>query len=418
MPPSAVYIIGTPNGATTRRLYEKVLQHESRICLNHPTTESVKAAHRKGVETIVIAVEADLSMREFPHMMKIAQQLGIRFLPVGDRSIWEQIIPISMPELAEWGIQSPEDDWELSLLPPPPLIRSVELINGVNVARDVPNLAQREPLVDLLEEEPLTMFISKTAVERSHSGFFFIFLILGILGLMAALAYVGTNLLNIPTGQPEPNSAAQEQSPVEPEKKAATETPPPSESDISQQTETTENANTDENINSDTKEENPDTDSSSSRKTETESHSETNTADPGNVEQNEAAAPTADSPGKQTDSQQSTTDNPTSSEPGNRSSAGCLSMKDLTPNLANPGKKEVSHNQKNKRDKQSRKPKTASNASHDSAPKEKTDNSERQFTCKVTGNKAGASKGSKTYKAMQACGCPDCQKWIKRADAR
>lgn len=153
MHPNAVYIIGTPQGQTTRLLYEKLLQYDNRIKLHHPSTGCVTEAHRNGVRTIVIAADPELPLRDMPAILKAARPLGICFLVVGDKTVWEKTVPLSMPEVAELDVVSPDSDWETPLLPPPPNITlTIESINGISVTRDIPAPDTMEPLVDLQEE--------------------------------------------------------------------------------------------------------------------------------------------------------------------------------------------------------------------------------------------------------------------------
>ncbi len=153
MHPNAVYIIGTPQGQTTRLLYEKLLQYDTRIKLHHPSTGCVTEAHRNGVRTIVIAADPELPLQDMPAILKTARPLGICFLVVGDKTVWEKTVPLSMPEVAELDVVSPDSDWETPLLPPPPNITlTIESINGISVTRDIPAPDTMEPLVDLQEE--------------------------------------------------------------------------------------------------------------------------------------------------------------------------------------------------------------------------------------------------------------------------
>ena len=153
MHPNAVYIIGTPQGQTTRLLYEKLLQYDTRIKLHHPSTGCVTEAHRNGVRTIVIAADPELPLQDMPAILKAARPLGICFLVVGDKAVWEKTVPLSLPEVAELDVVSPDSDWETPLLPPPPNITlTIESINGISVTRDIPAPDTMEPLVDLQEE--------------------------------------------------------------------------------------------------------------------------------------------------------------------------------------------------------------------------------------------------------------------------
>lgn len=261
MHPNAVYIIGTPQGQTTRLLYEKLLQYDTRIKLHHPSTGCVTEAHRNGVRTIVIAADPELPLQDMPAILKAARPLGICFLVVGDKAVWEKTVPLSLPEVAELDVVSPDSEWETPLLPPPPNITlTIESINGISVTRDIPAPDTMEPLVDLQEEmediiSPTTTVVAANTEPEADGEdirnsarlvitvIILLTIILGVLiyVIMACLApSVPTQSTALPAQQQvETVSAAESTPPLSPnpgeEDTSANETStPPANGDISQ----------------------------------------------------------------------------------------------------------------------------------------------------------------------------------------
>ncbi len=114
---SAVFVFGLPQGALTRHLYKMLLEKNIPLRFYHPTANGVIQAKQFHIRTIAIAAEPDLPTEGLAHMLKTAKKLGINFCAIGNRTDWESIIPPTLPELYNLKVLAPDSGWELPLLP-------------------------------------------------------------------------------------------------------------------------------------------------------------------------------------------------------------------------------------------------------------------------------------------------------------
>ena len=154
-----VFVVGLPDEPVTRSMVQALAAQDVFVRVHLPEDAarflSAMATHQY---PLPLAVEPGYDANSIRVLLVSALQYGVRLVPVGSQVIWEQMVPLEMPELVDLRVLAPHDlrvqqvaapveEEEEEIDEPVDTSSDIYVLNGTTVSTQLPNL--RHSLADL-----------------------------------------------------------------------------------------------------------------------------------------------------------------------------------------------------------------------------------------------------------------------------